>query len=218
MRHSRRRAHEQHSSSLLATTAAAMSADGMLALMNNRELLMGGNVKGSLMSGNNRDADGTIDRVRDPPESLKPLLKKIRRQVDLRNLDLTNVLTEQGGTRYGTMSTQRFNSTIVIMFEQDIIFSEEDLVAIDNAYGTGAPDVHRKDCFEYIAWMDFVEDIGVTDASFMPESMAPPLALTKQPMSQIAMMLDAMDGKVDGAVDEGELYKHRSLMGDKRWG
>ena len=28
--------------------------------------------------------------------------------------------------------------------------------------------------------------------------------------------LDAMDGKVDGAVDDS-LYEHRDLMGDKRW-
>lgn len=190
-----------------------MSADDMLKLMNNRELLMGKNTH--VMSGG-RDLDGTIDRVRDPPESLKPLLKKIRRQVDLRNLDLNNVLSEQGGTRYGTMSTQRFNSTIVIVFERDLIFSEEDLMALDNAYGTGDPDRHRPGAYEYIAWMDFVEDIGVTDASFMPESMAPPLALTKQPQSQVAMMLDAMDGKVDGSVDDS-LYEHRDLMGDKRW-
>jgi len=194
-----------------------MSAEDMLKLMNDRNLLMGGAVKGSVMQGNNRDADGTIDRVRDPPESLKPLLKLIKRFIEESNLDIHNVLKDQGGTQYGTMSTNRFNSTITIVFEKNKIFSEEELVALNNAYGTGAPDNHRKGCFEYIAWMDFCEDLGNTDASFMPESMAPPLKLTKQPMSQIAQMLDAMDGTVDGAVDEDALYQHRDLMGDKRW-
>lgn len=188
----------------------------MIKLMNNRELLMGGAVKGSVMSGNNRDADGTIDRVRDPPESLKPLLTKIKRQVNLRNIDLDNVLKDQGGTRYGTMNTQRFCSTLVIMFERDLIFSEEDLTAVANAYGTGAPDVHCPGRFEYCAWMDFVEDIGVTDASFTPESKAPPLHLSKQPQSAVARMLDAMDGTVDGKVDD-KIYEHRDLMGDMRW-
>jgi hypothetical protein len=192
-----------------------MSAQEMLALMNNYDLLKTG--PKNMMQGNNRDSDGTIDRVRDPPESLKPLLKKIRRQVDLRNLDLTSVMTQQGGTRYGTMNTQRWNSTIVILFEKDLIFSEEDLLALDNAYGTGAEDRHRPGAFESIAWMDFVEDIGKTDGSFMPESEAPPLMLTKMPLSNIAMMLDMMDGSADGKVDDS-INKHRSLMGDKRWG
>ena len=187
----------------------------MLALMNNYDLLKKG--PKNMMQGNNRDSDGTIDRVRDPPESLKPLLKKIRRQVDLRNLDLTSVMTQQGGTRYGTMNTQRWNSTIVILFEKDLIFSEADLLALDNAYGTGAEDRHRPGAFESIAWMDFVEDIGKTDGSFMPESEAPPLMLTKMPLSNIAMMLDMMDGSADGKVDDS-INKHRSLMGDKRWG
>ena len=60
------------------------------------------------------------------------------------------------------------------------------------------PDVHSPGRFEYCAWMDFVEDIGVTDASFTPESKAPPLHLSKQPQSAVARMLDAMDGTVDG--------------------
>ena len=47
-------------------------------------------------------------------------------------------------------------------------------------------------------------------------SSAPPLRLTKVPLSAQAMQLDASDGVVDGVVD-ASINKHTSLMGDKRW-
>ena len=197
-----------------------MSSDDMMALMNNPELLMQSSSGGkSLLMGNNRDADGSIDRVRDPPEELKPLLKKIKRVIDERNIDIHNVLSEQGGTRYGTMSKQRFNSSIVILFEKDLIFSEADLFGLDAAYGTGSVDLHNKNN-QSIAWMDFVEDICLTNASYMPAEMAPKLGFEgkKKPMSAFAMLMDASDGNMDGSVEGGlDGVKHTSLMGDKRW-
>lgn len=195
-----------------------MSADDMMALMNNPELLMQSSTGGkSMMMGGNRDADGTIDRVRDPPAELKPLLKKIKRVLDERNIDLHNVLSEQGGTRYGTMVKQRFNSSIVILFEKDLVFSEEDLFAIDKAYGTGSKDLNNKN-HQSIAWLDFVEDIMLTDASYMPAHLAPKLGFEdkKKPMSSFAMLMDASDGNMDGAVDLDGV-SHTTLMGDKRW-
>jgi len=189
----------------------------MVALMNNRELLMGGSTTNSLMSGNNRDADGTIDRVRDPPESLKPLLKKIKRVIDLELIDIHTLLKEQGATPYGTFNKTRFNSCLTIIFKSSIIFSHEDLFAIDSAYGTGAPDLQEPGTYEHIAWMDFVEDILLTDASFTPADKAPPLGFKPKPMSAIAMMLDAMDGKVDGVVDDSKLVDKTAggkFMGD----
>jgi hypothetical protein len=43
----------------LAGDGEGFSSADMVAMMNNHALLMGGSVKGSLMSGANRDADGT---------------------------------------------------------------------------------------------------------------------------------------------------------------
>jgi len=197
--------------------AANMSADAMLALMNNRELLMGGTIKGSTMSGNNRDADGSVDRVRDPPESLKPLLKKIKRVIDLELIDLHTLLKEQGATPYGTMIKSRFNSVLTVIFKSSIIFSHEDLFALDSAYGTGAIDLQDSDLgatYEYIAWMDFCEDIGLTDASFTPADKAPPLGFKPKAMSQQAMMLDAMDGVIDGKVDDSMWVRRHQVDQD----
>ena len=70
------------------------------------------------------------------------------------------------------------------------------------------------DCIE-----DFVEDIMLTDASYMPAHLAPKLGFEdkKKPMSVFAMLMDASDGKMDGEVDLDGVA-HTSLMGDKRWG
>ena len=87
------------------------------------------------------------------------------------------------------------------------------LAVLSHHYGTGADDLHLKGKMQ-VAWMDVCEDLGETDGSFMPASMAPPLSLTKVAMSAQAMALDAADGVIDGQVGE---FKHTSLMGDKRW-
>jgi len=196
-----------------------MSADDMMALMNNHELLMAGSTQDfdGLHRGGNRDADGTVDRVRDPPKELLPLLKKIKRVIDMELIDIHQVLKEQGATPYGTFMKSRFNSTLTIIFKSTIIFSHEDLFALDSAYGTGAPDLQEPGTFEYIAWLDFVEDILQVDASFMPADQAPPLGFKPKPMSAIAMMLDAMDGKMDGVVDDTKLVDGMSkgkFLGD----
>jgi len=174
------------------------------------------------MSGNNRDADGSVDRVRDPPAALKPLLKKIKRVIDLELIDIHTLLKEQGATPYGTFNKTRFNSCMTIIFKSSIIFSHEDLFALDAAYGTGAPDINEPGTYEYVAWMDFVEDILQVDASFTPEHLAPPLGFKPKPMSALAMMLDAADGKVDGVVDETKLKDGMSggaFLGDSDgWG
>ena len=204
-----------------------MSSDDMMALMNNPSLLMGGSVKGSTMSGNNRDADGTVDRVGAMPEELRPLMKKMKRVIDLERIDMSHLLKEQGATPYGTMNKQRFNSILTIIFSKAIIFSLEDLKALDTAYGTGAKDLHDKGTMEYIAWMDFCEDMAEIDASYWAADDPRVLALMNdldddgkvdapKAMSANAMMLDMLDG-VEGTFDETKMWEHRSLMGDKRW-
>lgn len=201
----------------LAGDGDGFSSADMLALMNNHELLKGGSVKGSLLAGNTRDADGSIDRVRDPPKSLLPMLKKIKRHMDIENIDMEGILYNQGGTKYGTMNKTRFNSVLRDVMLHVHVFSDKELFEIDAAYGTGAEDLIFPGTYEQIAWMDFCEDLGYMDASYMPESAAPPLGFKPKPMSAIAIMLDAMDGVMDGVVDDTKLVDGMSkgrFLGD----
>ena len=40
-----------------------------------------------------RDEDGTVDRVRDPPEEMKPVLAALREKCKVENIDLLDVFT-----------------------------------------------------------------------------------------------------------------------------
>ena len=193
-----------------------MSSADLMAMMNDHSLLKGGSIKGSLLQGNNRDADGTIDRVRDPPKELLPLLKKIKRLMDMENVDLHCVFENQGGTKYGTMVKTRFVSTLRDLMLKVHFFTEAEIHEVCKAYGTGGDDLHCPGEKESMAWMDFVEDCVKMDASFMPAHLAPPLNSKPKPMSAFAMMMDASDGSMDGNVDL-DAVAHTTLMGDKRW-
>jgi hypothetical protein len=204
----------------LAGDGAGFSSADMVALMNNPDLLMGGSVKGSLLQGNNRDADGTIDRVAGPPPEMLPMLKKIKRLCDMEYIDLYSIFENMGGTKYGTMNKTRFFGTMKDVMAKIHVFEDKEFHDIAVAYGTGADDIHHKGEKEMIAWMDFCEDIGEIDASYTPADKAPPLTGSPgkpKQMSAQAMMEDAMDGKMDGKLDGGVSYAHTSLMGDKRW-
>jgi hypothetical protein len=57
-----------------------VSAEEMVALMNNTGLLMQSSVNGTVMqTGLNRDADGTIDRSPPPTAEVIVILKKLKR-------------------------------------------------------------------------------------------------------------------------------------------
>ena len=168
-----------------------------------------------------------VDRVAGPPPSLYPMLRKIKRYMVHDNCDLEGVLKAAGGTKYGTMCKSRFNSALRDEMRNVHVFSEAELIDIDKAYGTGAPDLHVPGTFESIAWMDFIEDLGEFEAGYWAADDPRTLALMNdldddgnvdapKALSMQAQMLDMLDG-VDGAFDDSEMFKHRSLMGDKRW-
>ena len=146
--------------------------------------------------------------------------------IDRYGLDMTSEFRTQGATQYGTITKSRFNSIITTLFgnEKGFLWTwiddegqvhDDKLKILSNHYGIGAVDLNLGGK-KQVAWMDVCEDLGETDASFMDPSLAPPLKLSKVPMSNISMMLDAADGVVDGAVGEFvDKMSKNAFMGDK---
>ena len=144
------------------------SADEMLALMNNHELLKQSATGGkSLMMGNNRDADGTVDRSPPPTEEVKKLLKAVKRGTDRYGIDMILEFRTQGATQYGTITKSRFNSILTTTFglEKNFFWDDPKLKILTDHYGTGASDLALGGK-KQVAWMDFCEDLGETDGTY----------------------------------------------------
>ena len=94
--------------------------------------------KAAMHVGKARDADGTIDRIDDSvAKKLMPLLYTIKLRCMAENIDLPSVFEEAGGTHFGTIKRQNFQSTLVSLFYKRLLFEEPTLHAIVNAYGCG---------------------------------------------------------------------------------
>ena len=112
-----------------------------------------------------RDADGTIDRVDDSvAKALMPILYTVKERCRVENINLEAIFEEAGGTHFGTIKRQNFQSTLVNNFKR-FLFEEETLVAITAAYGCGykhPPNetLNIPPMFEYVGWKDFCEDVG----------------------------------------------------------
>jgi len=140
----------------------------MLYLMNNHELLKKSSTGGaSLLMGNNRDADGTVDRSPPPTAEVKVILKEIKRAIDRYGIDMTLEFRSQGATQYGTITKSRFNSILTTTFglEKNFFWDDAKLKILTSHYGTGADDLALKGK-KQVAWMDLCEDLGETDASW----------------------------------------------------
>merc|ERR1719443_1771305 len=138
-----------------------MSADEMVALMNNTKLLMSSSVNGTVMStGANRDADGTIDRSPPPTPEVLVILKELKRAIDRYGIDMTSEFRTQGATQYGTITKSRFNSILTTTFgiEKGFFWDDDKLNILCIHYGTGSKDLHLKGKMQ-VAWMDLCEDL-----------------------------------------------------------
>ena len=72
-----------------------------------------------------RDADGTIDRVDDSvAKALMPILFAIKERCRKENINLEAIFEEAGGTHFGTIKRQNFQSTLVANFRR-FLFEEE---------------------------------------------------------------------------------------------
>jgi len=118
---------------------------------------------GIFAQGKTRDDDGTVDRVRDPPKELLPMLYKLKCMANGYNLALEEAFVAAGGTGYGTIPTTKFASCLVVTFHR-AGFTERDIAALVEAYGIGnrEPARHAKSRvvpYEFCAWKDLIEDI-----------------------------------------------------------
>lgn len=118
---------------------------------------------GILSQGKMRDEDGTVDRVRDPPPELWPLLYKLKCQCNAYNIAIHEAFVDAGGTHYGTIPTTKFGSCLVVTFHRAGL-TEDDISSLVEHYGIGnrEPARHAKSRFmpyECCAWKDVCEDI-----------------------------------------------------------
>ena len=74
-------------------------------------------------SGATRDEEG-IDRVPDPPDSLKPYLKAFKTMARGEGIDMELMMLSAGGTRYGTIAKTAFQSQLTSYFKR-FTFSEQ---------------------------------------------------------------------------------------------
>jgi hypothetical protein len=120
--------------------------------------------KMAMHEGKARDADGTVDRIDDSvAKKLMPLLYAIKLRCQSENIELASVFEEAGGTHFGTIKRQNFQSTLVSTFKR-FLFEEPTLFAIVDAYGCGYkhpanPAIGQPALFESVGWKDFVEDV-----------------------------------------------------------
>jgi len=115
-----------------------------------------------LMEGNFRDEDG-VDRVKECPDELKPLLLVLKEKAIGEGIDLAGEFQDAGASCYGTMSKGQFSGQLVKTFKR-FHFTDALLAQITDAYGTGLPD-HKWGGFKEVAWMDFVEDVTKMEGS-----------------------------------------------------
>jgi hypothetical protein len=76
-----------------------------------------------------RDADGTVDRVDDSVAlELMPILFAIKERCRVEHINLEGVFEEAGGTHFGTIKRQNFQSALVANFQR-FLFEEETYAA-----------------------------------------------------------------------------------------
>jgi hypothetical protein len=76
-----------------------------------------------------RDADGTVDRIDDSvAQKLMPILFTIKERCRTENIELEGIFQEAGGTHFGTIKRQNFQSTLVNNFQR-LKFEEETCAA-----------------------------------------------------------------------------------------
>lgn len=122
-----------------------------------------GKVGGRAQDANSRDVDGTIDRVKDPPKELLPLLYAMKLHCASYNVNLLECFFDAGGSRFGTIPTTKFGSALVHALSR-LNLSVEMITSLVDHYGCGDP-VDKRSAysrlaqFEQVAFMDLCEDV-----------------------------------------------------------
>ena len=95
------------------------------------------------------------------PAWMQQMFMKLRKLGKSEGIDMERTFQDAGGSRFGTISKRIFNSTLRIAF-QHYNFSEVEMDAICETYGTGAEDVFNGGKMQ-VAWRDFVNDVLSAD-------------------------------------------------------
>jgi hypothetical protein len=137
-----------------------------------------------IFAGRTRDADGTIDRVKDPPKELLPVLYAVRMQASAYNISLDATFEAAGGNARGTIPATKFCSTLVVTFHR-LELTEQILAALVDAYGCGerAPAGSAREIvapYEVVAWK------GACAAQLRPRLAAPTARQRARPIRQRA--------------------------------
>mmetsp|Transcript_9030 Transcript_9030/g.20195 ORF Transcript_9030/g.20195 Transcript_9030/m.20195 type:complete len:269 (-) Transcript_9030:589-1395(-) len=115
-----------------------------------------------IMEGSFRDEDG-VDRVKDPPPEVKPILLALKEKAHAEGVNLVSEFQSNGGNPMGTITKGGFQGTLVRTFKR-LHFDDELLTLLSDAYGTGLPDTKFSGCVE-VAWKDFCEDVSKAEGS-----------------------------------------------------
>jgi len=147
-----------------------------------------------------RDADGTVDRIDDSvAQKLMPILFTIKERCRTENIELEGIFQEAGGTHFGTIKRQNFQSTLVNNFQR-LKFEEETLIALVSAYGCGYqhppnPALNIPPLYESVGWKDFCEDVGKSyDTSYGVASEIAQLRASHVRPIELGMRADLVEG------------------------
>lgn len=151
-----------------------MNPDGSKAYGEDRWRTGGGIDAGpavGLHAGRTRDTDGTVDRVKDPPKELLPVLYSIKMQASAYNISLDAIFEAAGGDARGTIPATKFASTLSFAFQR-MDLTEQIVHDLLIAYGCGerAPPGSAKEQvapYECVAWKDFIEDVTKVQDPFI---------------------------------------------------
>ncbi|KAL1528754.1 hypothetical protein AB1Y20_010085 [Prymnesium parvum] len=116
---------------------------------------------GAAFGGKSRDADGSVDRVPDPPEALKKWLLTLKLKNVAAGVDFIYSLRGAGAAPNGTIKKHQFLLCLQHTYKE-FKFSENLLFSLAHAYGCGDPDP-IEGAMTHIAWRDFCEDVDAQD-------------------------------------------------------
>jgi len=115
----------------------------------------------SSFAGKTRDADGTVDRVPDPPEALNKWLLVLKLKNRSAMINLPSTLREAGGTPMGTIPKGLFTLVLRNTYKE-FRFTDQLLFSFAHAYGCGDVDIFEGGK-KQVAWKDFCEDVNNQD-------------------------------------------------------